>query len=481
MGGHDMRPSSSPSSGDIADGLATNLGEGHYTRFPRETPERVLSAPAATTRARQPFDIERQISGDSQHLSKSQRSTGSGHRVLSKTSSFLRDLLSKRSSEKQERSDGAGAAAEAGASFSTGRTTYTIHPRPYKGFSTPFCGLFATSGGLPTVDHAHPQLYGRGHAARELRLSHQRTDLCALSPCCGILQADHTRYLLTHIRPPSLAKRMCLHVGIPCGLFLLAGYCAGHIRDSYANSVVCTALVYCLVVWIVSACTHARKKRVMVREEILWRLQRREARVRARLEEQVRGGDGPLAAAAESEEYEYYSEDEEEYKKRDYGTALGQTRCEMNCAHRLVSGLCMFSLIARLLDLNNMGVTLSLPKRWGATLLTSPRPHAAQTGARLQRMAAICGSTTKPRPPRGRTQALTTCARARGAALPSHACRAYRSAVAATAVTSNAVGCVRWRRRHERRTSPCRGTCAWLTTSPWSPSCHTTRALRSCG
>jgi len=37
----------------------------------------------------------------------------------------------------------------------------------------------------------------------------------------------------------------------------------------------------------------------------------------------------------EAEDYEYYSEDESEYARGDMG-GLGQTRCEMNCAHRIL-------------------------------------------------------------------------------------------------------------------------------------------------
>jgi len=133
-------------------------------------------------------------------------------------------------------------------------------------------------------------------------------------------------------------------------LFLLAGYCAGNIRNELLNSVVCTGLVYCIVIWIVSGCVRGRKKRVMVREEILWRLRRREEKIRKRIEERRERlnlrldgkggnnnapGDG-LVQGAESEEYEYYSEDEYEYHRSGYETSLGQTRFEMNCAHRML-------------------------------------------------------------------------------------------------------------------------------------------------
>ncbi|KAL9186540.1 hypothetical protein ACHAXT_005778 [Thalassiosira profunda] len=230
-------------------------------------------------------------------------------------------------------------------SFSTGRSTYHLAPRPYKGFSTPLCGLFATSGGLPTADHLHPSLHHQDeatHHRREVQYSHLRTDLCSL-PCFGVMQSDHTRYLFTHTRPPTFFKRACLHFIFPVTLFLIAGWCSGNIRNNYANSVVCTALIYCIVVWIISGCWRSRRKRVMVREEILWRLNRREEKIKKRMEERrerlTLGGTGTVSAgqmAAESEEYEYYSEDEYEYHKKGYETSLGQSRFEMNCAHRML-------------------------------------------------------------------------------------------------------------------------------------------------
>jgi hypothetical protein len=158
-------------------------------------------------------------------------------------------------------------------------------------------------------------------------------------------------------------------------MFLVAGWCSGNIRNEYVNSMVCTSLVYLIIVWIVTGCFRGRRKRVMVREEILWRLKRREERMNARMLEAGTslpigggvgavggggsglyvGGDSPPgldnaasterdryvdgttsadAADALYEDYQYYSEDEWEYQRRDYDRTLGQTRFEMNCAHR---------------------------------------------------------------------------------------------------------------------------------------------------
>ncbi|KAL3810243.1 hypothetical protein ACHAXA_008733 [Cyclostephanos tholiformis] len=257
--------------------------------------------------------------------------------------------------------------------------------RPHKGFSTPLCGLFArpspspASGPLPRSppDHHRRRRRGVDDDDDEMRLSNARSDLCSL-PCFGILQSDHTRYLFTHVRPPTLFKRVSLHFLIPISIFLLAGWCSGNIRNDYVNSIVCTSLVYFIALWIVTGCLRGRKKRVMVREEILWRLRRRDERVNARRRLElsgsstygVGGGDiarasggvgqdddglraaisserdrhvdgltsADVARASLDEDYQYYSEDEWEYQHRaEYDKrTLGQTRCEMNCAHRAI-------------------------------------------------------------------------------------------------------------------------------------------------
>ena len=237
-------------------------------------------------------------------------------------------------------------------SFSTGLTTYHVATRPYRGFSTPFCGMFRTTGGLLAADADAAGDDGGGEGEdgeasfreREIRLSNFRTDLCSL-PCFGILQSDYTRFLMTHTRPPTLFKRACLHAITPLGLFCLAGWFAGHIRQRVVNSVVCTALVYWIICWIFAACFRGRKKRVMVREEVLFKLRQRQERIERRLiaERRRREGAGVLGLSpsggglvpVETEEYEYYSDDESEYIRSDMG-GLGQTRYEMNCAHRML-------------------------------------------------------------------------------------------------------------------------------------------------
>lgn len=124
------------------------------------------------------------------------------------------------------------------------------------------------------------------------------------------------------------------------------------------NSVVCTSLVYCLFVWIGTACCRGRKKRVMVRDEILWRLKRRDETIQSMCLEASEGGVGDLKAKdgrmrrtkhgvgvggkvknAEESDYDE-DDDEEEYDYNRSGCApssvLGQSRREMHCAHRMI-------------------------------------------------------------------------------------------------------------------------------------------------
>ncbi|EJK54856.1 hypothetical protein THAOC_25483 [Thalassiosira oceanica] len=102
--------------------------------------------------------------------------------------------------------------------------------------------MFRASGGLlAAADGAGPDGDDEedGEASsreREIRLSNLRTDLCSL-PCFGVLQSDYTRFLMTHARPPPLSKRACLHAAVPVGLFCLAGWSSGHIRNGLANSI----------------------------------------------------------------------------------------------------------------------------------------------------------------------------------------------------------------------------------------------------
>ena len=114
----------------------------------------------------------------------------------------------------------------------------------YRGFSTPFMGMFADP-------------------------ERERVDCCALA-CCGILQGDRDRFLVTGARPPSCFKRIWMHFVLPIWIFLLAVYCAFHIPDPLLNSLACTTCVFCLIGYFVTQCLKGGMKRRQVRKELLW-------------------------------------------------------------------------------------------------------------------------------------------------------------------------------------------------------------------
>jgi hypothetical protein len=98
-----------------------------------------------------------------------------------------------------------------------------------------------------------------------------QTDACALA-CCGMLQSDRDRYLVTGITPPSWNRRLFLHFLTPLALFALACYGAMNIPDAYSNQLISTMLVvFAIVIVLLQICYKGPMKRIAVRKELLWR------------------------------------------------------------------------------------------------------------------------------------------------------------------------------------------------------------------
>lgn len=107
------------------------------------------------------------------------------------------------------------------------------------------------------------------HCFQEKRFA--QTDACSLA-CCGMLQSDRDRYLVTGISPPSWYRRIFLHFLTPLLLFAMACYGAMNIRDAYVNQLVSTLLVaFTLLASVMQFCFKGPWKRIMVRKELLWR------------------------------------------------------------------------------------------------------------------------------------------------------------------------------------------------------------------
>jgi hypothetical protein len=142
---------------------------------------------------------------------------------------------------------------------------------------------------------------------------HRQTDACALA-CCGMLQSDKDRYMIMGISPPSLVRRLFVHILTPLILFATACYGATHISNAYLNQLISTLLVAFILLLIISqALCKGRWKRVMVRKELLWRKYR------------LRNGEATLLLQE--------PEDDDESLQHAKEYLQGQTRCDLHCAH----------------------------------------------------------------------------------------------------------------------------------------------------
>jgi RsiW-degrading membrane proteinase PrsW (M82 family) len=98
---------------------------------------------------------------------------------------------------------------------------------------------------------------------------YEQVDCCALA-CCGILQSDHNRFLVTGKKPPNCFKRFWMHVVFPITILMVAGYCAIMIKDPLLNSIFsCTAL-FSFFGYCVAQCFKGTWKRQEIRRDLLW-------------------------------------------------------------------------------------------------------------------------------------------------------------------------------------------------------------------
>lgn len=117
---------------------------------------------------------------------------------------------------------------------------------PYKGFNSSITSIFEDS-------------------------SSARIDCCSIS-CCGILQYDYNRYVLHHKRPATFKNSFFQHIAVPLVFFASAGYAAVYIPNRAVNQIVCTALLFMSLFWIVGGCLQSTHKRANLRMDILKRL-----------------------------------------------------------------------------------------------------------------------------------------------------------------------------------------------------------------
>lgn len=115
----------------------------------------------------------------------------------------------------------------------------------YRGFSTSITGSFQS-------------------------LNDERIDACSLV-CCGVLQSDRDRFLLTGTRPPTCWRRTMTHIVFPVSIFMVACYASVKVPNVKQNQAICTSLVLFLVCILILQCCKGRWKRTKVRKELLWR------------------------------------------------------------------------------------------------------------------------------------------------------------------------------------------------------------------
>ena len=97
----------------------------------------------------------------------------------------------------------------------------------------------------------------------------ERIDACSIA-CCGCLQADRNRFLVTGTPPPGLGRRACVHAVIPAGFFGTALFVAFHVPDPFTNNVLCWAWFVVLLFYLVGQCDKGSWKRRDVRRNLLW-------------------------------------------------------------------------------------------------------------------------------------------------------------------------------------------------------------------
>jgi hypothetical protein len=141
----------------------------------------------------------------------------------------------------------------------------------------------------------------------------ERIDCCALT-CCGMMQSDRDRYFLQGVTPPSLIRRLWLHLLIPVWLLAIAGWAAMRIRDPIFNQAFTTCIVVLLICYFMTQCSKGRSKRIEIRKDLLW--------TKAQLLDQRRQN---LSVILEQERPDDDGANQEYY--------LGQTQWDFGMAH----------------------------------------------------------------------------------------------------------------------------------------------------
>jgi hypothetical protein len=187
-------------------------------------------------------------------------------------------------------------------------------------------GLLTSSS--PT-DASNPTTMYRGFSTSINDLfideNQERVDCCSVT-CCGILQHDRDRFLLTGIPPPSPCKRIIMHVAMPVTIFLAAGIGAMRIQDVLLNQIWSTGLILLLVLYFCVQVSKGRIKRIDIRKDLLY----------TKYQLLHRRPNEDLAMLLEHERPYEDDRDDEDDVHNSHGIRqkyLGQTRRDMRNAH----------------------------------------------------------------------------------------------------------------------------------------------------
>lgn len=111
--------------------------------------------------------------------------------------------------------------------------------------------------------------FGTGIGEMFTDVERERSDCCAMA-CCGVIQSDKNRYLVTRVKPPSCIRRVFLHILLPFFIFASATFCAVVIEERYVNEMLSTGMIFLLIIYFILQCYKGSYKRRMVRKEYLW-------------------------------------------------------------------------------------------------------------------------------------------------------------------------------------------------------------------
>lgn len=142
----------------------------------------------------------------------------------------------------------------------------------------------------------------------------ERIDCCSIT-CCGCLQADRNRYIVTGVPPPGLCHRIVVHVMVPMFYFGIALFVAFNVPDPWLNEILCYLWLFLCLFYVYSQCEKGGWKRRDVRRNLLWVKQQR--RASGRFQRRGHSEDSDRESEAAAEEF------------------LGQSNADINCAHAL--------------------------------------------------------------------------------------------------------------------------------------------------